>query len=140
MNVSISTYAVLKCMIIHLDVIIFLKGLNYIPVNRIPFSIYAHPRKKQYTCNKIPIKVSTFLFFVHPFILSFSILFSREIFIVIVPCLFFFRLIMAMNSGFSDHEILKVWIYRGNYTQKNRMFSFIPCYTKNGQTCLDKHI
>ena len=40
---------------------------------------------------------------------------------------------MAMNSGFSDHEILKIWIYRGNYTQKNRMFSFIPCYKKNGQ-------
>ena len=47
---------------------------------------------------------------------------------------------MAMNSGFSDHEILKIWIYRGNYTQKNRMFSFILCYTKNGQICLDKHI
>ena len=34
-------------MIIHLDVIIFLKGLNYIHVNRIPFSIYAHPWEEQ---------------------------------------------------------------------------------------------
>ena len=33
-------------MIIHFDVIIFLKGLNYIHVNRIPFSIYAHPREE----------------------------------------------------------------------------------------------
>ena len=51
---------------------------------------------------------------------------------------------LASKAGLDDKENeaakQKIWIYRGNYTQKNRMFSFIPCYTKNGQTCLDKHI
>ena len=41
------------------------------------------------------------------------------------------------SLGYTPGEF---WSIANSFGFENRMFSFIPCYKKNGQICLDKHI